>query len=53
MSIPIPFNPFEQRLDDQNVIKPKAIKNRSGELKPESLSKKENTLDEAQGSAAG
>ena len=53
MSVPIPFNPFEQRLNDQNVIKPKAIKNGSGELKPESLSKKENTLDEVQGSAAG
>ena len=49
----MPFNPLEQRLNDQNVIKPKAIKNGSGELKPESLSKKENTLDEAQGSAAG
>ena len=53
MSVPIPFNPFEQRLNDQNVIKPKAIKNGSGELKPESLSKKENTLDEVQGSTAG
>jgi len=53
MSVPIPFNSFEQRLNDQNVIKPKAIKNGSGELKPESLSKKENTLDEAQGSATG
>ena len=53
MSVPIPFNPFEQRLNDQNVIKPKAIKNGSGELKPESLSKDENTLDEVQGSTAG
>ena len=53
MSIPIPFNPFEQRLNDQNVTKPKAIKNGSGELKPESLSKNENTLDEVQGSTAG
>ena len=53
MSIPIPFNPFEQRLNDQNIIKPKAIKNGSGELKPESLSKNENTLDEVQGSTAG
>ena len=53
MSVPIPFNPFEQRLNDQNVIKPKAIKNGSGELKPESLSKNENTLDEVQGSTAG
>ena len=53
MSVPIPFNPLEQRLNDQNVIKPKAIKNGSGELKPESLSKDENTLDEVQGSTAG
>ena len=53
MSVPIPFNPFEQRLNDQNVTKPKAIKNGSGELKPESLSKNENTLDEVQGSTAG
>ena len=53
MSMPIPFNPLEQRLNDQNVIKPKAIKNGSGELKPESLSKNENTLDEVQGSTAG
>ena len=53
MSVPIPFNSFEQRLNDQNVIKPKAIKNGSGELKPESLSKNENTLDEVQGSTAG
>jgi len=53
MSIPIPFNPLEQHLNDQNVIKPKAIKNGSGELKPESLSKNENTLDEVQGSTAG
>ena len=53
MSMQMPFNPLEQRLNDQNVIKPKAIKNGSGELKPESLSKKENTLDEVQGSTAG
>ena len=53
MSMQMPFNPLEQRLNDQNVIKPKAIKNGSGELKPESLSKNENTLDEVQGSAAG
>ena len=53
MSVPIPFNPFEQRLNDQNVIKPKAIKNGSGELKPESLSKNENTVDEVQWSTAG
>jgi flagellar protein FlaG len=49
----MPFNPLEQRLNDQNVIKPKAIKNGSRELKPESLSKNENTLDEVQGSTAG
>ena len=53
MSVPIPFNSFEQRLNDQNVIKPKAIKNGAGELKPESLSKNKNTLDEVQGSTAG
>ena len=53
MSVPIPFNSFEQHLHDQNIIKPKAIKNGSGELKPESLSKNENTLDEVQGSTAG
>ena len=48
----ITFGPFEQRLND-HVIKPKAIKNGSRELKPESLSKNENTLDEVQGSTAG
>ena len=53
MSTPIPFGSIEQRLNGQNVIKPKAIKNGFGELKPESLSKKENTLDEVQGSTAG
>ena len=53
MSTPIPFDSIEQRLNGQNVIKPKAIKNGSGELKPESLSKNENTLDEVQGSTAG
>ena len=53
MSMQMPFNPLEQRLNDQNVIKPKAIKNGLGELKPESLSKNENTLDEVQGSTAG
>ena len=53
MSVPIPFNPSEQRLNDQNVIKPKTIKNGPGELKPESLSKNENALDEVQGSTAG
>ena len=53
MLLQMPFNPLEQRLNDQNVIKPKAIKNGSGELKPESLSKNENTLDEVQGSTAG
>ena len=53
MSASIPFDSIEQRLNGQNVIKPKAIKNGSGELKPESLSKNENTLDEVQGSTAG
>ena len=53
MSVQMPVNPLEQRLDDQNVTKPKAIKNGSGELKPEYLSKNENTLDEVLGSTAG
>ena len=40
MSTPIPFDTYEQRLIDNNVIKPKGIKN-------------ESTPDEAQGSATG
>jgi flagellar protein FlaG len=52
MSVQMPFNPLEQRLNDQNVIKPTA-KNGFGELKPESLLKNKNTLDEVQGSTAG
>jgi len=40
MSTPIPFGTYEQRLIDNNVIKPKGIKN-------------ESTPDEAQGSATG
>ena len=50
MSPQITFDPFEQRLIDR-VIKPKAIKKESVESKPESISKNESTLDDAQGSA--
>ena len=51
MSTQIPFDTFKQRLIDQNLIKPKAIKDGFGELGHASASK--NTLDKAQGSAEG
>ena len=51
MSTPIPFDSYEQRLIDNNVIKPKGIK--IGFVKSRSITKNESIPDEAQGSAAG
>ena len=51
MSTQIPFDTFKQRLSDQNLIKPKAIKDGFGKLDRASVSK--NTPDKAQGSAEG
>jgi len=50
MSTPIPFDSYEQRLIDNNVIKPKGIK--IGFV-DRSITKNESTPDEAQGSATG
>ena len=52
MSTPIPFDSYEQRLIDNNVIKPKGIKNGFVESN-RSITKNESTPDEAQGSATG
>ena len=52
MSTPIPFDTYEQRLIDNNVIKPKGIKIGFVESN-RSITKNESTPDEAQGSAAG
>tara|TARA_B100001013_G_scaffold58088_1_gene30522 strand:- start:191 stop:544 length:354 start_codon:yes stop_codon:yes gene_type:complete len=52
MSTPIPFDSYEQRLIDNNVIKPKGIKN--GFVKSNArTTKNESTPDKAQGSATG
>jgi flagellar protein FlaG len=51
MSTQIPFDTFKQRLSDQNLIKPKAIKD--GFVKLEHASVSKNTPDKAQGSAEG
>ena len=52
MSTPIPFDTYEQRLIDNNVIKPKGIK--IGFVKSKrSITKNESTPDKAQGSATG
>ena len=52
MSTPIPFDSYEQRLIDNNVIKPKGIE--SGFVESNrSITKNESTPDEAQGSATG
>ena len=53
MSTPIPFDTYEQRLIDNNVIKPKGMKIGFEESKTRSITKNESTPDEAQGSAAG
>ena len=52
MSTPIPFDTYEQRLIDNNVIKPKGIKNELVESNARTT-KNESTPDEAQGSATG
>ena len=52
MSTPIPFDTYEQRLIDNNTIKPKGIK--IGFIESNrSITKNESSPDEAQGSAAG
>ena len=53
MSTPIPFDTYEQRLIDNNVIKPKGMKIGFEESKTRSITKTESTPDEAQGSATG
>ena len=53
MSIPIPFDIYEQRLIGNNVIKPKGIKIGFVESNARSITKNESTPDETQGSAAG
>ena len=52
MSTPIPFDSYEQRLIDNNVIKPKGIKIGVVESN-RSITKNKSTPDEAQGSAPG
>ena len=52
MSTPIPFDSYEQRLIDNNVIKPKDIKIGFVESNRR-ITKNESTPDETQGSAAG
>ena len=53
MSTPIPFDTYEQRLIDNNVIKPKGIKIGFVKSKVRGITKNESTPDEAQGRAAG
>ena len=53
MSTPIPFDTYEQRSIDNNVIKPKGIKIGFVESNARSITKNESTPDEAQGSATG
>ena len=53
MSTPIPFDTYEQRLIDKNVIKPKGVKIGFEESNARSITKNESTPDEAQGSATG
>ena len=53
MSPPIPFDSYEQRLIDNNVIKPKGIKIGFVESNARSITKNESSPDEAQGSATG
>ena len=52
MSTPIPFDTYEQRLIDNNVIKPKGTKIGFVESN-RSTTKNESSPDEAQGSATG
>ena len=51
MSTPIPFDTYEQRLIDNNVIKPKGIKIGFVKSNTRSITKNESIPDEAQGSA--
>ena len=51
MSTPIPFDTYEQRLIDNNVIKPKGTKIGFEESKVRSIKKNESNPDKAQGSA--
>ena len=53
MSTLIPFDSYEQRLIDNNVIKPKDIKIGFVKSKARSITKNESSPDEAQGSASG
>ena len=53
MSTQIPFDTFKQRLGDQNLIKPKTIKDGFGKLDLASVSKNKNIPDKAPGSAEG
>ena len=53
MSTPIPFDTYEQRLIDHNVIKPKGVKIGFEESNARNIKKNESTPDEAQGSATG
>ena len=53
MSTPIPFDTYEQRLIQNNVIKPKGKKIGLVESNARSITKNEGTPDEAQGSATG
>lgn len=53
MSTPIPFDTYEQRLIENNLIKPKGKKIGFVESNARSITKNENTPDEAQGSATG
>ena len=52
MSTPVPFDTYEQRLIDNNVIKPKGTKIGFVESN-RSTTKNESSPDEAQGSATG
>ena len=53
MSTQIPFDTFKQRLSDQNVFKPKAVKGETRVLEHTSVSKNKNIPDKVQGSAEG
>ena len=53
MTILIPFEAHEQRLIDNNVIKPKGTKIGFEESKVRSIKKSESNPDKAQGGAAG
>ena len=53
MSTPVPFDTYEQRLIDNNVIKPKGIKIGFVKSNTRSITKNESIPDQAQGSATG